>query len=62
VKTFAKSAALALTVAILSVGAAAAAEACACCKDGEKMACCDKMQSDAAAPKPGEPAPSQHKH
>lgn len=52
-------------VAIALVGGAAfAAEACACCKEGAKMACCDKMKDKAAAPKPGEtkPAPPEHKH
>jgi hypothetical protein len=61
-KTAAKSAVLALSMLVLSAGAALAAEACACCKDGETMACCDKMKGEAApadAAKPGQPA---HKH
>jgi len=67
--TFAKSAAFALALTFVG-GAALAAEACACCKEGEKMACCDKMKDKAAAPaKPGEakpdatkPAQPEHQH
>ena len=58
---FAKSAAFALALSLIG-GAALAAEACACCKDGAKMACCDKTKKD--TPKTGEapPAPPEHKH
>jgi hypothetical protein len=60
---FAKSAAFAIALSLVG-GAALAADACKCCKEGEKMECCDKMKDKAAAPKPGEtqPAPSEHKH
>ena len=56
-----KSALAALALACLG-GAALAAEACACCKDGEKMACCDKMKGDAAKPGDAKPAQTDHKH
>jgi len=47
-------AAMAMTV----VGTAAlAAEACACCKEGEKMECCDKMKKA-----PGKPSAPEHQH
>lgn len=50
----------AIAIAAAMIGTAAfAAEAC-CCKDGEKMACCDKMKDHAPA-KPGESKPGQAK-
>jgi len=59
--SFAKSAIFALALTFVG-GTALAAEACACCKEGEKMECCDKMKDKAAAPKPGETKPAQPEH
>jgi hypothetical protein len=58
-----KSLALAATLSLFAGGAALAAEAC-CCKEGEKMECCDKMKSKGDASKPAETKPAQpeHKH
>jgi hypothetical protein len=63
-KTLTRTALAALAITLLGAGSVAAAEACACCKEGQKMACCDKMQDKPTAPKPGEaPAPApEHKH
>lgn len=63
-KTFAKTAAIAIAMTVLGTGAAMAAEMCACCKDGEKIECCDKMKGEAAAPKPKETpqVEPEHKH
>lgn len=60
---FAKPVAIAAVLALFAAGSALAAEACACCKDGAKMECCDKMKDKTPA-KPGEPAPPapEHKH
>jgi hypothetical protein len=59
-----KSLALAATLSLFAGGAALAAEACACCKEGEKMECCDKMKDKGDASKPADPKPAQpeHKH
>lgn len=54
-----KSLALAATLSLFAGGAALAAEACACCNDGEKMECCDKDKGDAS--KPADPKP-EHQH
>lgn len=55
-KTIVRSALAALALSVIGSTAALAAE-CACCKEGEKMECCDKMKSSA----PDAPAP-EHKH
>ena len=56
-------AAASFAIVVLSAGAVAAAEACACCKEGAKMECCDKMKDKAASPaKPGDTKPAQPEH
>jgi hypothetical protein len=62
-KTFAKSALVAVAISVLGAGAALAAEKCACCKEGEKMTCSDKMKDKDAAPKPDDTKPApEHQH
>lgn len=57
-----KSIAAALAVTLLSAGAAAAAGDC-CCKDKDgKMACCEKMKQDGAAPASEAPKAPEPKH
>ncbi|HEY0649909.1 hypothetical protein [Phenylobacterium sp.] len=59
-----KSLALAAALSLFAGGAALAAEAC-CCKEGEKMECCDKMKgkgADASKPSDAKPAQPEHQH
>ena len=60
-RTFARRTAIAMAITLLGAGAAFAAEKCCCCKDGEKMACCEKMHGE-TAPKPAESSPPQPEH
>jgi pyrimidine deaminase RibD-like protein len=53
---------VALATVLFTAGAAAAAEMCACCKDGAKMPCCDEMKKDVEPAKPEAPAQPQHQH
>ena len=63
--TLTKSVLAAVAFTFVAASAAVAAEACACCKEGEKMECCDKMKgkgADASKPSDAKPAQPEHQH